>query len=83
MSHTQLCFGHWESLRVSTGVIYMESDSGQYCRICFRGVDHSCHGVDLSLAVWWETLVVGWPSFVVESLSLVMEWPFLLLEWSS
>ena len=39
---------------------YMESDSGQYCRICFCGVDYSCHGVAPSLAVGWESFVVEW-----------------------
>ena len=29
----------------------MESDSGQYCWICFRGVDYSCHGMASSLTV--------------------------------
>ena len=38
----------------------MESDSGQYCRICFCGVDYSCHGVAPSLAVGWESFVVEW-----------------------
>ena len=31
----------------------MESDSGQYFQICFRGVDYSCHGMVSSLVVGW------------------------------
>ena len=49
----------------------MDSDSGQYFWICFRGVDYICHGVASSLAVGWESFVVGWES-------LVMEWPSLV-----
>ena len=59
----------------------MESDSGQYCRICFRGVDYSCHRMAPSLAVGWESFVVEWPSLVMEWPCLVVGWSFLIVEW--
>ena len=51
----------WVGMRRVKGSIWsMESDSGQYCRICFRRVDYSCHGMAPSLAVGWESFVVEW-----------------------
>ena len=36
----------------------MESNSGQYCLICFCGVDYSCHGI---APLWqWDGKALSW-----------------------
>ena len=53
-------FKHLDPLILWQRMFTMKSDSGQYCEICFRGVDYSCHGMAPSLAVGWESFVVEW-----------------------
>ena len=62
LGQTQVITSYYlgQSYYLGRNIYNTESDSGQYCRICFRRVDYSCYGMAPFLAVGWESFVVEW-----------------------